>query len=98
MQACTYRAGLLCFAASLGVTLSGPASGAHRATPHVLQLRGSATGAYRIVPGIPDTGRRYDLAGAGRIEPLGNARVRGSLVTTGFIAEGRARGRLVLSS
>jgi hypothetical protein len=45
----------------------------------------------------PDVGRTLRVTAAGRIGPIGNAAVAGTIHTTGFIAHGRELLRFVLS-
>lgn len=58
-------------------------------------LRGTLTAAGRH---LPDTGSQDTLTGGGRISPLGNARARGWVQGTGFIAHGHELMRITLTT
>jgi hypothetical protein len=63
-----------------------------------LNLKGTAVGTVTTPVSIPDTGQQYVLSkGAGTIAPLGSVTVNGSVRSTGFIAQGRARGVVTLA-
>ncbi len=47
---------------------------------------------------VPDVGHGFNLAGAGRVSPLGQVTLRGGVSGTGFIARGHEEMRITLSS
>jgi hypothetical protein len=63
-----------------------------------LFLNGKAQGTTRSVPTNPDGGATLALEGSGRITPLGQVRVSGTLHGTGFIQQGQAGGTLRLTN
>jgi hypothetical protein len=63
-----------------------------------LFINGTAHGTAHATPGMPDTGAVVALHGTGMLTPLGNVRVSGNLVGTGFIQQGNATGSIVLTN
>jgi hypothetical protein len=48
--------------------------------------------------GPPDVGHLYLLTGTGRVDPLGQARIRGEVAGTGFISHSHELMRITLST
>ncbi len=65
-------------------------------TLHV-QLQGTVTGIFTVLPGLPDTGVSQSLTGNGTVAPLGHLNLTGSLHLTGMLAHGHATGTLTLN-
>jgi hypothetical protein len=61
-------------------------------------LAGNAQGSYTTGRGIPGVGQTYRLTGTGTFAGLGKGKVRGSVHTPGFIAQGQAGGTLTFSN
>jgi hypothetical protein len=80
---------------SVTLTLVGlPCAGAS----HCVALSGTVHGT--LAPGpreVPDVGHGYVLSGAGSVDPLGRATVRGGVTGTGFIARGQETLTLILT-
>jgi hypothetical protein len=63
-----------------------------------LFLNGEAHGTTRTVRTNPDAGTTVALDGSGRVSPLGQVHVSGTLHGTGFIQQGQAGGTVRLSN
>ena len=66
--------------------------------PTAIGLVGTASGTYLKHVANPDTGATYSLSGTGNVTPLGSDTVSGSLVTPGFVANGRITGTVTLNN
>jgi hypothetical protein len=62
-----------------------------------LALNGSAQGFY-VSRSFPDAGTLYGVAANGHLTPVGATKIRGSLHSLGFIANGHATGTLDLQT
>jgi hypothetical protein len=68
-------------------------------TTSTVYLNGTLTGDYHVAGKVnPDTGLDYVFSGNGSVSPLGHAHVTGNLHSLGFVAEGQAKGLIVLST
>jgi hypothetical protein len=76
----------------------GTPAAARPATNHTVALNGTANGRYLLAPSNPDVGAVYVIAASGKIAPMGQTAVNGSIRTPGFVAQGTATGHLTLSS
>jgi hypothetical protein len=65
--------------------------------PHLVALNGSTAGTYTSESPVPDIGATYSVRTSGKLARLGRASVSGSLNSTGFIAQGRAGGTLLVT-
>jgi hypothetical protein len=63
-----------------------------------LFLNGQVHGTSRNVPTNPDAGATLALEGSGRVTPLGQVHLSGTLHGTGFIQQGQAGGTIRLSN
>jgi len=61
-----------------------------------VRLGATFHGQYQVNGLIPDAGKTYLIAGAGRVHGQGRASVAGSLHSLGFIAQGQAQGDLTV--
>lgn len=69
------------------------------ASQHCTELNGAITGTLTpAAPRVPDAGRGFNLAGTGRVSPLGHVTLRGSVSGTGFISHGHELMKITLSS
>jgi hypothetical protein len=60
-------------------------------------LVGGLIGTFKQTRLVGDTGVSYALAGAGKVRPLGQVTVTGSMTATGFVRVGHAGGTLTLT-
>jgi hypothetical protein len=65
--------------------------------PQLVALKGSTRGTYASESSIPDIGATDTVRTSGKLAGLGHAIVSGSLNATGFIAQGRAGGALLVT-
>jgi hypothetical protein len=63
-----------------------------------ISLVGTITGTYTTPFAVPDVGRNYHFQGSGTAGALGNVTATGSVTLPGFIASGRATGKLTLTN
>lgn len=70
--------------AMAAVLAGGAGAMAANTPPH---LTGSGDGTWQVLPSNPDTGTQRNLHGSGHFT-IGNAKVRGSVTSPGFIANG----------
>ena len=64
-----------------------------------VSLNGKLTGDYHVAGKVnPDTGLDYVFSGNGSVSPLGHTHVTGNLHSLGNVAEGQAKGLIVLST
>jgi hypothetical protein len=59
-----------------------------------LSLTGSVNGTYTVHQANPDTGPTYGFNASGKLKPLGGISAHGSVLSTGFIANGHSTGTL----
>jgi hypothetical protein len=72
------------------VTSAAPAKAIH--------LTGTVKGSYHLQVKNPDTGKNFTFVGSGKVAPLGQATLTGSIQSPGNIANGHSTGLLVLST
>jgi hypothetical protein len=63
-----------------------------------IHLTGTAKGSYHLSIANPDTGKEFTFLGSGRVAPLGQVTLSGTIRSPGFIANGHSTGSLVLST
>jgi hypothetical protein len=80
----------------LRALLSGAVAVAPLIYPPPVLVRGHAHGAAVVHPSVPDVGTLYDLRGTGKVAPMGNVSVHGTIQTTSFT--GRPIGTLTISN
>ncbi len=68
-----------------------------RGSTRFISLKGTFHGHYVVVSSFPDAGTRYSASGSGRLNDLGRASLKGTLTSTGFIAQGVAQGDVTLA-
>ena len=88
------RPAMIAETAHHGAPTEGHASHVAARSHASIALSGSADGFYTSNQRLPDTGTKYHLTTAGKVTPVGEAIVKGSFQTPGFILGGLASGTL----